>query len=62
MKWDDENEMSQLLEVFSDYDCRIMVNSENIIQVIEEIAHKELLQKPTVYCRLLEGYSFHTPS
>lgn len=46
MKWDDENEMSQLLEVFSDYDCRIMVNSENIIQVIEEIAHKELLQKP----------------
>ena len=34
MKWDDENEMSQLLEVFSDYDCRIMVNSENIIQVI----------------------------
>ena len=46
MKWDDEDEMSQLLEVFSNYDCRIMVNSENIIQVIEEIAHKELLQKP----------------
>ena len=46
MKWDDEDEMSQLLEVFSNYDCRVMVNSENIIQVIEEIAHKELLQKP----------------
>ncbi|CAH3036081.1 unnamed protein product, partial [Pocillopora meandrina] len=30
----------------NNYDCRIMVNSENIIQVIEEIAHKELLQKP----------------
>ncbi|XP_022783703.1 uncharacterized protein LOC111324417 [Stylophora pistillata] len=46
MKWDDEDEMSQLLEVLSNYDCRIMVNSENVIQVIEEIAHKELLQKP----------------
>ncbi|PFX19780.1 hypothetical protein AWC38_SpisGene15814 [Stylophora pistillata] len=46
MKWDDEDEMSQLLEVFSNYDCRIMVNSENVSQVIEEIAHKELLQKP----------------
>ena len=46
MKWDDEDEMSQLLEVLSNYDCRIMVNSENVIQVIEEIAHNELLQKP----------------
>ena len=46
MKWDDEDKMSQLLEVFSNYDCRIMVNSANIIQAIEEIAHKELLQKP----------------
>ena len=46
MKWDDEDEMSQLLEVLSNYDCRIMVNSDNVIQVIEEIAHKELLQKP----------------
>ena len=46
MKWDDEDEMSQLLEVLSNYDCRIIVNSENVIHVIEEIAHKELLQKP----------------
>lgn len=46
MKWDDQDEMSQLLEVLSNYDCRIMVNSDNVIQVIEEIAHKELLQKP----------------
>ena len=34
MKWDDEDEMSQLLEVFSNYNCRIMVNSENVSQVI----------------------------
>ena len=46
MKWDDDDEMSQLLKVLSNYDCRIMVNSENVIHVIEEIAHKELLQKP----------------
>lgn len=46
MKWDDEDEMSQLLEVLSNYDFRIMVNSDNVIQVIEEIAHMELRQKP----------------
>ncbi|PFX23747.1 hypothetical protein AWC38_SpisGene11709 [Stylophora pistillata] len=46
VKWDDEDEMFQLLEVFSNYNCRIMVNSENVSQVIEEIANKELLQKP----------------
>lgn len=46
MKWDDEDEMSQLLEVLSNYDFRIMVNSDDVIQVIEEIAHIELLQKP----------------
>lgn len=46
MKWDDNDEMSQRLEVMSNYDCRSSVNSENAVQVIEEIAHKELLQKP----------------
>ena len=46
MKWDDEDEMYQLLEILSNYGCRIMVNFDNVIQVIEEIAHKELLQKP----------------
>jgi len=46
MKCDDEDEVSQLLKVLCNYDCRIMVNSENFIQVIQEIARKELLQKP----------------
>ena len=45
MEWDDKDEISQLLEVLGSYDCRSNVNSENIVQVIEEIAHKELLQK-----------------
>ena len=50
MKWDDDDdddddEMSQLLEVLSNYDCRIIINSQNVIHVIEELAHKELLQK-----------------
>ena len=45
MKWDDDNEMSQLLEVLSNHNRRIMVNSQNVIYVSEEIAHKELLQK-----------------
>ena len=45
MQWDDKDEMDQLLEVLSNYDCRSKVNSENIVHIIEEIAHKELLQK-----------------
>ena len=65
MQWDDEDEMDQLLEVLSNYDCRSKVNSENIVPIIEEIAHKELLQKPQyiadcckdIVCTLLP--SFH---
>ena len=45
MQWDDKDEMDQLLEVLSNYDCRSKVNSENIVHIIEEIAHKEFLQK-----------------
>lgn len=37
---------TDLLEMLSNYDCRRKVNSENIAAVIEEIAHKELIQKP----------------
>ena len=37
---------TDLLEMLSNYDCRRKVNSENIVAVIEEIAHKELIQKP----------------
>lgn len=37
---------SELLEMLSSYDCRRQVNSENIVAIIEEIAHKELIQKP----------------
>ena len=46
MKWADEDEVPQLLERLSSYDCRSDDNSGNIIHIIEEIAHKELLQKP----------------
>lgn len=37
---------TDLLEMLSNYDCRRKVNSENVVAVIEEIAHKELIQKP----------------
>ena len=42
----DGDEMPDLLEMLSNYDCRCQVNSGNIIKVFEEIAHKELIQKP----------------
>ena len=35
VKWADEDDVSQLLELLSSYDCRSNVNSEIIIQVIE---------------------------
>ena len=64
MQWDDKDEMDQLLEVLSNYDCRSKVNSENIVHIIEEIAHKELLQKPQyiadcwkdIVCTLLPSF------
>ncbi|XP_068737060.1 uncharacterized protein [Montipora capricornis] len=37
---------TDFLEMLCNYDCRRKVNSENIVAVIEEIAHKELIQKP----------------
>ena len=42
----DSPSSSDLLEMLSNYDCRRRVNSENIIHVLQEIAHKELIQKP----------------
>ena len=58
MRWEDEDEMSQILEILSNYDCRIMVNSDNVIPVIEEIAHKELLQKPQYIAECLKDIVF----
>ena len=37
----DGDDMPDLLEMLSNYDCRCQVNSENIIKVFDEIAHKE---------------------
>ncbi|KAF3847310.1 hypothetical protein F7725_020338 [Dissostichus mawsoni] len=35
-----------LLEVLDSYDCRRKVTAENLPKIIEEIAHKEMVQKP----------------
>ncbi|XP_022178992.1 uncharacterized protein LOC111039706 [Myzus persicae] len=35
-----------LLEAFSTLECRIVPNEYNIVELLEEISHKELIQKP----------------
>ena len=41
-----EDEFKELLDVLKIYDCRARVKPENIEVIIQEIAHKELIQKP----------------
>ena len=46
LNFESENEFEELLDVLKIYDCRSRVTQENIRKVIQEIAHKEIIQKP----------------
>ncbi|KAK5874178.1 hypothetical protein PBY51_019151 [Eleginops maclovinus] len=37
---------SELMEVLENYECRKMIKAETLPQILKEIAHKELVQKP----------------
>lgn len=39
-------EEDDLLEAFSTLECRVMPNENNIVELLEELAHKEFIQKP----------------
>ncbi|XP_038147514.1 uncharacterized protein LOC119787622 [Cyprinodon tularosa] len=39
-------DFDDLLEVLDSYDCRKQITAENLPTIIDEIAHKELVQKP----------------
>lgn len=36
----------ELLEFFSNFDCKVLPRKSNLTRVLEEVAHKELIQKP----------------
>ena len=46
LDFENEDEFKELLDVLKIYDCRASVKPENIEVVIQEIAHKEIIQKP----------------
>ena len=46
LDFENEDEFKELLDVLKIYDCRARVKPENIEVVIQEIAHKEIIQKP----------------
>lgn len=46
LDFENEDEFKELLDVLKMYDCRSRVTQENIKKVIQEIAHKEIIQKP----------------
>lgn len=35
-----------LIDFLSNFDCKTLVKKENLVQILEEIAHKELIQRP----------------
>lgn len=39
-------ELDELLEVLDNYECRRKVSAENFSEILKEISHKELVQKP----------------
>ena len=45
LDFQNEDEFKELLDVLKIYDCRARIKPENIEVIIQEIAHKELIQK-----------------
>ena len=54
----DDVDNDELLEVLSEHNGKVMVNKQNIGNVIDQIAHKELVHEP-VFVRLLLGTWSH---
>ncbi|XP_028413816.1 uncharacterized protein LOC114536664 [Dendronephthya gigantea] len=44
--FENTDQLNELLDVLKIYDCRSRVTPENIAKIIQEIAHKEIIQKP----------------
>lgn len=45
LNFESEEEYNELLEILGNFDCRTRITEENAPTVIEEIAHKEIIQK-----------------
>ena len=45
LNFESEEEYNELLEILGNFDCRTRITKENAPAVIEEIAHKEIIQK-----------------
>jgi len=41
-----QTDKDELLDILQEFDCRLIVNEKNIKDVIFEIAHKEIIQRP----------------
>ena len=41
-----EEDDEELLQFFSNFDCKVLPRKSKLIRVLEEVAHKELIQKP----------------
>ena len=46
LNFENEDAFEELLDVLKMYDCRSRITADNIRKVIQEIAHKEIIQKP----------------
>ncbi len=36
----------KLVDFFSDFDCKVLLEKTKLKRILEELAHKELIQKP----------------
>ena len=41
-------EQDELIDVLSNHDCKVLINSTNVISTLGQIAHKELVQEPSL--------------
>ena len=54
----------KLLDFFSDFDCKVIIKESKLRQILEELSHKELIQKPQyiaecwrlVVCQLMPDF------
>lgn len=56
----DSVDKDDLLEVLSIHECKVKTTKDNIASVIDQIAHKELVQEPSFFRDVFLKFLYHT--
>lgn len=55
----DDVDNNDIIEILSGFDCKWLPKKDNIKQLLIDIAHKELVQKPSFVAKCFHGYLQH---